>query len=437
MLLLLLACKGPPEDTATETWEPPWPSWTMDHWVWEDESTQESALALVDGYLERDIPVGAVIIDSPWETGYNTFAWDTERFPDPQGMIDELHGKGVRVFMWITPGVNVDVEGFDELAAKGWFMQASADSGPSTVDWWKGEGSLIDYWNPEAMDWWHGQMDQTLAYGIDGWKCDGLDFSASFVPYSPAAGRKVERLEYSHAYYRDFHDYTRESLGDDRVNTIRPIDNYGFDLGGAPVSFGPTDITWAGWVGDQDGDFSGLQAALNNFYHSSDFGYVIFGSDIGGYREDGSELGRSKEVLIRWAQLGAFSPIMENGGGGAHEPWRFDEETVEIYRDFVELHYALLPMLHAEGAKAFHTGGTLVSFPDKEGYEYFLGPDLFVAPMLEEGTSRVVELPEGEWVYLFSGETLSGTVTLEIPLDAFPVFTRKGSAVGEDLAAAL
>ena len=49
----------------------------------------------------------------------------------------------------------------------------------------------------------------------------------------------------------------------------------------------------------------------------------------------------------------------------------------------------------------------------------------------------VVELPEGEWVYLFSGETLSGTVTLEIPLDAFPVFTRKGSAVGEDLAAAL
>ena len=51
---------------------PPWPEWAFHHWVWEDESTQESALALVNGYLDRDIPVGAIIIDSPWETGYNT-----------------------------------------------------------------------------------------------------------------------------------------------------------------------------------------------------------------------------------------------------------------------------------------------------------------------------------------------------------------------------
>ena len=437
LLLSLLACKDKVSDTSVETYDPPWPSWTMDHWVWEDESTQESALALVDGYLDRDIPVGAIIIDSPWETDYNTFEWDTERFPDPQGMIDELHSKDVKVFLWITPALNVGAPNYDELVEKGWFMQSSETSGPSTVDWWKGTGALIDYWNPEALTWWHGQMDKTLAYGIDGWKCDGLDFSASFVPYSPAAGRKVSRIEYSHAYYRDFHDYTREQLGDERVNTVRPIDNYGFDYGGEAVSFAPVDIVWAGWVGDQDADFGGLTAALLNFYHSSDYGYVLFGSDIGGYREDGSELGRTKEVLIRWTQLGAFSPIMENGGGGAHEPWRFDEETVTIYRDFVELHYVLLPYLHAEGAKAMATDDVLMRFPDQEGYEYFLGPDLFVAPMLEEGESRTLELPEGDWLYLFSGEPMSGTVTLDVPYDEFPVFYRKGSDVGNSLRAAL
>ena len=32
--------------------------------VWEDESTQDSARALVDGYIV-DIPVGAIIIDGP------------------------------------------------------------------------------------------------------------------------------------------------------------------------------------------------------------------------------------------------------------------------------------------------------------------------------------------------------------------------------------
>ena len=35
----------------------PWPEWAFHHWVWENESTQESAIALVDDYLAHDIPV--------------------------------------------------------------------------------------------------------------------------------------------------------------------------------------------------------------------------------------------------------------------------------------------------------------------------------------------------------------------------------------------
>lgn len=418
--------------------EAPWPDWIFQHWVWEDESTQESALALVDGYLERDIPVGAIIIDSPWATGYSTFEWDTELYPDPQGMIDELHDKGVKVFVWTVPGINLDApdELYEEAASEGYFMQNTADSGPAVVDWWKGKGSLIDYWNPEAVEWWHGLMDKTLAYGIDGWKCDGLDFSAIMAPYSPALGRDVERIEYSHMYYRDFHDYTREVLGEDRVNTARPVDNYGTGIGGEAVAFAPVDINWAGWVGDQDPDWGGIEAALNNFYHSAEYGYVAFGSDIGGYRDDEEKFGkwgRDRETFIRWAQLGAFSPIMENGGDGEHRPWGFDDETTEIYRDFTEIHHALIPYLHEQGAIAFDEGRSLLSFPDDDAYDYLLGDDIFVAPMLEPGTSKTTELPEGSWVYAFGDNELydgGGPVTVDVPLSAFPVFVREGADVG-------
>ena len=61
-------------------------------------------------------------------------------------------------------------------------------------------------------------------------------------------------------------------------------------------------------------------------------GYANFGSDIGGYRSGNGTLGRSKELFIRWAQLGAFSPLMENGGNKEHRPWAFDDETLEIYK---------------------------------------------------------------------------------------------------------
>jgi alpha-glucosidase (family GH31 glycosyl hydrolase) len=446
-LSLAVACSdGKEATTAGDTADPgatdeaPWPEWAFHHWVWEDESTQESALALVDGYLAHDIPVGAIIIDSPWATGYSTFEWDPALFPDPQEMIDTLHAQGVRVFVWTVPGINTDVlELYAEAADNGWFMQGDADSGPKVVSWWKGEGSLIDYFNPDAVTWWHGLVDKTLAYGIDGWKCDGLDFSALLADYSPGAGREVERIEYSAAYYRDFFDYTRASLGDDRLITARPVDNYGADLGGEVVSFAPVDINWAGWVGDQDATFAGLRAALSNMYWSADMNYVAFGSDIGGYREEsGLEHGRDKEVFIRWAQLGALSPIMENGGSGEHRPWAFDDETTEIYRRFTELHYALLPYLMTQGGVAFADGTSLHDFLDKDAYTYRLGTDLLVAPVLDAGGAYTVVFPADEdWIYLFdTGVVHSGgaTVSDTVVLDEYPVFVRAGSGLADELA---
>ncbi|MCP4872483.1 MAG: hypothetical protein GY898_27640 [Proteobacteria bacterium] len=442
--LLLAACTPPvPEPEPEPDPTPPWPQWAWEHWVWEDESTQESVLTLVDGYLERDIPVSAVIVDSPWATGYNTFDWDPTLFPDPQGLVDDLHDRDVRLSLWITQMVNVDTPQWDEASASGYLMMADADATePRIVEWWKGDGGLLDYFNPEAVAWWHELMQPVLDLGIDGWKTDGSDFSAHLAPYSPGAGREVGRLEYSHAYYRDFFEHTRQELGEDRIITARPVDNYGADLGGDAVAFAPVDLNWAGWVGDQDADFGGLEAALLNLFWSADYGYVGFGSDIGGYREeDGVEGGRRKEPFLRWAQLGAFCPVMENGGGGRHEPWFFDEEAVSIYRDAVLMHEALLPYLMREGAVAFEEERSLFEFldPGQTTYRYLLGPDLFVSPIVAEGTSFEVMMPhEGTWRWLYGdGREIEGgeAVTLEVPMESYPAFVRVGSRLEGELLA--
>lgn len=433
----LAACAKPAPDTTA-----PWPEWAFHHWVWENESTQDSAIALVDGYLDRGIPVGAIIIDSPWETSYNNFEFDTARFPDPQGMIDYFHSRDVRVFLWITSAINTDSELYAEAEANGYFLKANESATePGLIAWWKGEGSLIDYFNPDALEWWHSQMDTALALGIDGWKCDGTDPFVVGTPWSPGAGRPLERAEYADAYYRDFFDYTRAVLGDDRIVTARPIDNYGGGSGGAFWEFAPRDINWAAWVGDQDGTFGGMADALDNMYWSQQRGHVAFGSDIGGFRtEDTEPNGRSKEVFVRWAQLGAFNPIMENGGGGEHRPWLYDAETTQIYTRFVELHYALLPYLMEHGGRAFASGTSLMQFERKSDYAYRLGPDLFVSPMLESGTSKTVTFPSGTWVYLFDPQQVfngGSQITLEVPLAEFPVFVRSGSPIGNTLLEAL
>jgi len=113
----------------------------------------------------------------------------------------------------------------------------------------------------------------------------------------------------------------------------RPVDSFDFVY----LDFSPHDVMFSGWVGDQDPTFDGMQVALKNMFHSAWRNYLNFGSDTAGYRSPSGTI-RTKELLIRWAQMSAFCPLFENGGTGEHRPWAYDNETLEIYRSFVYIH---------------------------------------------------------------------------------------------------
>jgi len=90
------------------------------------------------------------------------------------------------------------------------------------------------------------------------------------------------------------------------------------------------------------------------------------------------------------------------------------------------------------GAVAFENGASLTSYVTQADYTYLLGPDIFVAPMIEEGTSRTLTFPEGRWVYLFDpSKTFDGETeaTLDIPMSEFPAFVREDSEIGDTLLA--
>ncbi len=401
----------------------PWPEWVHHHWVWENEGTRESATALVRDYLDRDVPVGALIIDSPWETGYNSFEFDEGLYPNPREMVDELHGLDVRVLLWITSMINVDSPNYQFAFDRGYYLNDGA-----TVEWWKGEGSFIDYTNPEALDYWHGLMDGVLDLGIDGWKTDGTEFYTILLGVPRGHGGVLRPRMYADLYYRDFFYYTREALGRDRIIMSRPVDSVD---GVFHWSFSPHDVLMAGWVGDQDPTFKGLRVALGNLFHSAWRNYVNIGSDIGGFRSGDGEPGRTKELLIRWAQMGALMPLMENGGSGEHRPWIFDQETLDIYRDYVLLHHSLVPYLMTEGARAWEKGDGVVE-PLAGTWNYRLGKDLFVAPIVMKSSKRWIRFPLfGHWIDWWTGERHKGGALIrrEVPLEEIPLYQREGSII--------
>jgi len=139
--------------------------------------------------------------------------------------------------------------------------------------------------------------------------------------------------------------------------------------------------------------------------------------------------------------VGAFVPLMENGGGGNHFPWLFDNgtstETTDIYRNFVNIHHQLKPYFLSAGTTAFTKGVSVITplalsvYEPDHSWDYYLWTDIFVAPIVESGLQRTVDFPSGNnWIYWFNSSQIytgDNSVTLTFPLSEFPAYHRSGS----------
>ncbi|UJR17695.1 hypothetical protein I4U23_004593 [Adineta vaga] len=352
---------------------------------------------MLDTYNHYQILFGAVNIDSHWATNFNTFIFDSKKFPSIRQMLDEFRTKNIRIVLWMTSFMNIDSPNYAYAEEHGFLFN-------KTLKWWHGNGRLLNYFNPQAVDWWHNQIKILIdtVGPIHAFKADGSD------PYIIKVNdSSVTWKQYRTAYYNDTFQILRQLVGPEASIMSRSIDH--------DEEFSPRNIVFMGWVGDENATYDGLKTALRYMLESGLKGYVGFGSDIGGFRfdHDSGSLGRTKELFLRWTAIGALSSFMENGGMGEHCPWNFDNETIDIYRSWVNIHYKLVPYLYSEGTKvAIGRNGTLMK-PCNDtqvgsSQSYFLGPNIYVVPVTRDpipGQLQLIWLPKSStnhWINYFN-----------------------------------
>lgn len=420
-------CMAQPVSINPHTMCPPiTPAWAFGHIVWEDSiNTTQGAELIVNSYLERGIPVDAIIIDSPWCTAYNDFQWDPQRYADPASMIKGFMQKGVRTILWLTGFVNEKCEDtpnqrsatFDEVGRNNY----GANSNRS-VDWWKGKGIHVDFTNKDAVAWWYSQLDKVFTEGVYGWKVDNGD--TYLPPFFDTSKGMMANKDFCHYYYDAMFDYTVKNRADG-ITIARP---YSFQ-GGLESSIEKNNM---GWCGDFSGSWDGLCRQINDIYRSSRYGYGAVACEVGGFffpKSNGTQ-------LARYAQFGCMTACMISGGMNgpfsAHLPWTHGKEVEETYRWCVNWLESLVPYKFSGIVDAHLHGGSLIKGTNLEERSHLLGNDIFTKVITSDDNKVTFHLPnEGEWVDYWTGETFQAgaEVTKEYPLSKFPLFIRSGSII--------
>lgn len=361
--------------------------------------------------------------------------WNAQRYPDLPDRIAALKARGIRFLGYVNPYLAVDGPLYPEAAAKGYFAKCLDSDEPYAVDFGEFFAGVVDFTNPAAAEWFAEEVigKRMLDFGLDGWMAD-------FGEYLPTDLR--------------LHD------GDPMEEHNRWPVRWAEVNARAIASRGRTgDVLWfmrAGhtgvqahcpllWAGDQSVDFSrhdGIGTVITAALSSGLLGNAFSHSDVGGYTSLFGNI-RTPELMLRWYELGAFSPVMRTHEGNRPDDNLQIDSTSELIDGFVRwssVHAHLAPYVQHLVAEAQSTGlpaqrALFLHHPDDaETFtiqdQYLYGADLMVAPVVEQGEARRrVYLPDGAWRHVWSGADYApGWHNVPAPIGQPPVFYRAGSA---------
>jgi sulfoquinovosidase len=367
--------------------------------------------------------------------------WNAERYPALDHRIAELNAKGVRFLGYVNPYLAIDGGLFSFARDAGYLALRPDTDEPYIVDFGGFHCGVVDFTNAEAAAWFSEAVigRNMLDFGLSGWMAD-------FGEYLPTDVRLADGRDAMLA-----HNAWPVLWAEVNAKAVAGRGKTGEALFFMRAGYSGVQAHCPLlWAGDQSVDFSrhdGLQTVICAALSSGLLGNAHHHSDIGGYTSLFGNL-RTPELLMRWAEMAAFTAVMRtHEGNRPTENLQVDQdpEVLAHFARMTRIYRGLGPYLRALSAEAAETGLPLqrplfLHFEDDpqtygEQTAYLLGPDLLVAPVIEAGTARrAAYLPASTaWSHLWSGARYEGGRSVEVaaPFGQPPVFFREGSAWAE------
>lgn len=418
--------------------QPCLPQWVYDGYILGIQGGTEIMMSKVNAALGSGVAVNGVWIQD-WEGRrvtaagkqlYWNWQWDRELYPGFDEKIKELNQRGIKVLGYINPFLAVEKPLYRQASEKGYCVKDKAGK-DYYVTITTFPAAMIDLTNPDVCRWIKGIIKENMIdFGFSGWMAD-------FGEYLPTdcvlhSGENAEIVH--NTWPARWAKINREAIEEaGKSGEIMFFTRAGFS--------GTPSASTMMWNGDNHTDFSidfGLPSVIPAMLSLTCCGFGLSHSDIGGYTSF-FNLKRSEELYMRWCEMNAFSPLMRSHEGlnpDLNAQFDANENTLRQSAVMSQIHARLKPYLEKAVAKNSETGVGVVRplffYYDEpqafsECYEYLLGRDILVAPVLKSGAeSQRVYLPKDEWIHLWSKkEYFGGVYDVAAPIGEPPVFIRK------------
>ena len=312
---------------------------------------------------------------------------------------------------------------------------------------------MIDLSNPYARSWIKGVMKLNMVpLNVGGWM---LDFGEA-LPLDAKLYDGADPWVWHNKYPEEWQRLSREVIdetghGDGMVFFARS---------GFTQSPGISTLFWLGDQWMSWDEYDGIKTTVVGMLSGGISGFSLMHSDVGGYvllKLDiaGTEIpviNRTAELMMRWMELNAFTAVMRTQEGIVPELAVQADSNPEMLAHlsrFGRIYQALAPYRKALEVDANTRGLPLVRhlflhYPDDANthdirYQFLLGEDLMVAPVLDKGADKVdVYFPQGSaWIDVWTGSDIAYSgewARMPAPLGKPALFIRKGSANAAALA---
>jgi alpha-glucosidase len=396
---------------------------------------------------EGRIPTDVIWMDIDYQDRYRPFTVNKTTFPDLKKLNTDLNGQGIRLVaitdLHIAYAPNQGYAPLDAGLAGNHFVH-KADGSLYVAPVWPGPAVFPDFTRAASRAWWGTLYKDFIADGFAGFWNDMNEPAVFETPTKTMPLDNVHRIESDdfsarNATHAEIHNVygmqnTRGTF--EGVQRLRP--------GVRP--FVMTRASYAGgqrysatWTGDNSSTWDHLRLCVEQLINLGLSGFSYSGCDVGGFVG-----GASPELLTRWYEIAAFTPVYRNHS--AHdaprmEPWVDGPEHLAIRRRFIEERYRLMPYLYALAEQNARTGDPIMrplfyDYPDAlkldcdSALSFTVGRSLLVAapPRPESPQPFNICLPAGGWYDYWTGTPVTKhKLTQQPKLDVVPVFVRAGS----------